>query len=167
MKRHAPATARNSGPLADVLAGELPDRGRVLEIASGSGEHAVFFARRFPRLLWQPSDLDPDALASIDAWAAEAGLGNLGQAIALDAAEPDWDVGAVEAILCVNMIHISPASASEGLFRGASMALCGNAPLIFYDWRFGPPPADWEVQMRAQGLNPQLGPNPEGMYRHR
>ena len=132
MKRHAPATARNSGPLADVLAGELPVRGKVLEIASGSGEHAVFFARRFPRLRWQPSDLDPDALASIDAWATEAGLDNLEPAIALDADDPDWDVGPVEAILCVNMVHISPASASEGLLRGAGMALSGEAPLILY-----------------------------------
>ncbi|HAV80025.1 MAG TPA: SAM-dependent methyltransferase, partial [Erythrobacter sp.] len=77
MKRHAPATARNSQPLAEVLARELPASGTVLEIASGSGEHAVFMARRFPALDWQPSDRDAEALASVDAWAAEARLANL------------------------------------------------------------------------------------------
>ncbi|MGY8974023.1 MAG: DUF938 domain-containing protein, partial [Sphingomonadales bacterium] len=77
MKRHAPATARNSEPLAEVLAEELPASGLVLEIASGSGEHAVFLARRFPSVDWQPSDHDAEALASVDAWAAEGGCANL------------------------------------------------------------------------------------------
>ena len=132
MKRHAPATARNSAPLAEVLSGELPDRGKVLEIASGSGEHAVFLARRFSHLVWQPSDLDPDALASIDAWGSEAGLPNLERAIALDAAAPEWGVGSVAAILCVNMLHISSAASSAGLFRGAAKVLRGDGPLIIY-----------------------------------
>lgn len=132
MKRHAPATARNSGPLAEVLAQELPDSGLVLEIASGSGEHAVFMARRFPQLAWQPSDRDPEALASVDAWAEETGASNLRPAVALDASAEDWPVEAADAIVCVNMVHISPWRATEGLFAGAGRILTEGAPLILY-----------------------------------
>ena len=132
MKRHAPATARNSQPLAEVLARELPASGTVLEIASGSGEHAVFMARRFPALDWQPSDCDAEALASVDAWAAEARLANLRPAIALDAAAPDWPIVSADALLCVNMLHISPWDAAVGLFAGAGRVLGSGAPLVLY-----------------------------------
>ena len=132
MKRHAPATARNSGPLAEVLAEELPDRGLVLEVASGSGEHAVFLARQFPALEWQPSDVDPEALASVEAWAAEAAVANLRPAIALDAAQANWPIAAADAVLCVNMVHISPWSAAVGLFTGAGRILTSGAPLMLY-----------------------------------
>ena len=132
MKRHAPATARNSEPLADVLAGELPNEGLVLEIASGTGEHAVFMARRFPALDWQPSDCATDALHSVDAWAQEAGLANLRPAIALDAAAGDWPVESAAAVLCVNMVHISPWQATVGLFEGAGRVLASGAPLLLY-----------------------------------
>ena len=132
MKRHAPATARNSQPLAEVLARELPASGTVLEIASGSGEHAVFMARRFPALDWQPSDRDAEALASVDAWAAEARLANLRPAIALDAAAPDWPIVSADALLCVNMLHISPWDAAVGLFAGAGRVLGSGAPLVLY-----------------------------------
>lgn len=132
MKRHAPATARNSQPLAEVLARELPASGTVLEIASGSGEHAVFMARRFPALDWQPSDCDAEALASVDAWAAEARLANLRPAIALDAAAPDWPIVSADALLCVNMVHISPWDAAVGLFAGAGRVLGSGAPLVLY-----------------------------------
>ncbi|MED5205348.1 MAG: DUF938 domain-containing protein [Pseudomonadota bacterium] len=132
MKRHAPATARNSEPLAEVLAEELPDRGLVLEVASGSGEHAVFLARRFSALDWQPSDVDLEALASVDAWAAEAAVANLRPAIALDAAQANWPIAAADAVLCVNMVHISPWSAAVGLFTGAGRVLTSGAPLVLY-----------------------------------
>ena len=132
MKRHAPATARNSQPLAEVLAEELPASGLVLEIASGSGEHAVFLARRFPALDWQPSDVDLEALASVDAWAAEAAGANLRPAIALDAAQANWPIAAADAVLCVNMVHISPWSAAVGLFTGAGRILTSGAPLVLY-----------------------------------
>ena len=132
MKRHAPATARNSQPLAEVLARELPASGTVLEIASGSGEHAVFMARRFPALDWQPSDRDAEALASVDAWAAETRLANLRPAIALDAAAPDWPNVSADALLCVNMVHISPWDAAVGLFAGAGRVLGSGAPLVLY-----------------------------------
>lgn len=132
MKRHAPATARNSQPLAEVLARELPASGTVLEIASGSGEHAVFMARRFSALDWQPSDRDAEALASVDAWAAETRLANLRPAIALDAAAPDWPNVSADALLCVNMVHISPWDAAVGLFAGAGRILASGAPLVLY-----------------------------------
>tara|TARA_B100000949_G_scaffold233141_1_gene248889 strand:- start:985 stop:1578 length:594 start_codon:yes stop_codon:yes gene_type:complete len=132
LKRHAPATARNSQPLAEVLARELPASGTVLEIASGSGEHAVFMARRFPALDWQPSDRDAEALASVDAWAAEARLANLRPAIALDAAAPEWPIVSADALLCVNMVHISPWDAAVGLFAGAGRVLGSGAPLVLY-----------------------------------
>ena len=132
MKRHAPATARNSEPLAEVLAEELHDRGLVLEVASGSGEHAVFLARQFPALDWQPSDVDLEALASVDAWAAEAAVANLRPAIALDAAQANWPIAAADAVLCVNMVHISLWSAAVGLFTGAGRILTSGAPLVLY-----------------------------------
>lgn len=132
MKRHAPATARNSEPIAQVLAQELPDRGLVLEIASGTGEHAVFFAGRFPALDWQPSDPDPAALASVAAWREEAAIANLRPPIQIDASAGSWPVEQADAMLCVNMIHISPWAATEGLFAGAARLLAPGAPLITY-----------------------------------
>ncbi|WP_374406028.1 DUF938 domain-containing protein [Pelagerythrobacter sp.] len=132
MKRHAPATARNSAPIADVLAGELPERGTVLELASGSGEHAVFFARRFANLRWQPSDPDPGARASIAAWRDADGPANLLAPIAVDAAAPQWPIAEADAVVCINMIHISPWAATEGLFAGAAGLLAHGAPLIVY-----------------------------------
>lgn len=132
MKRHAPATQRNRDPIAAILAEELPERGIVLEVASGSGEHAVFFAGLFPGLAWQPTDPDRDALASIAAWREEAGLANLAAPLLLDASSSDWPVDAVDAMLCVNMIHISPWDATEGLFAGAGRLLPTGAPLVIY-----------------------------------
>jgi len=115
-----------------VLGQELPDNGLVLEIASGTGEHAVFMARRFPALTWQPSDLDTGALASVDAWAEDAGLANLRPAIELDAARDKWPIDSVDAILCVNMLHISPWEATVGLFAAAGRILPSGAPLVLY-----------------------------------
>lgn len=134
MKKHAPAALRNRAPISDVLAQELPERGCVLEIASGSGEHAVFFAQRFPQLDWQPSDPDAEALASIDAYRAEVDLPNLRAPVRIDASNPaSWEVTTADAIVCINMIHISPWTATEGLFAGAARLLGGrNLPLVTY-----------------------------------
>src|SRR3954471_21173988 len=104
-RRSAPHVARNAEPIADVLRGVLPARGLVLEIASGSGEHALHFARAFPHLSFQPSDPDPAALRSIDAWRAESASSNLLPALALDVRSAEWPIAAVDAILCINMIH--------------------------------------------------------------
>ena len=131
-KQSAPAALRNRGPIADILSEELPAAGLVLEIASGTGEHAVEFARRFPSLTWQPTDPDPHALASIAAWREEAALPNLLPPVRLNAADAQWPVGGADAMVCINMIHISPWEASEGLFAGAARLLPRGAPLALY-----------------------------------
>ena len=131
-KRHAPATLRNRDAIAAVLADWLPVTGKILEIASGSGEHIVHFAPAFPRLDWQPSDPDPAGLASIAAYRAEAGLGNIAPPLALDAATSEWPVGRADAILCINMVHISPWEATLGLFAGAARLQGPGAPLVLY-----------------------------------
>lgn len=132
MKRHAPAAARNREPIAAVLGEELPADGLVLELASGTGEHAVHFARAFPALEWQPSDADPASRPSIDAWRAEADLPNLLPAIALDARAPEWPLTRADALLCINMVHISPVEAAEGLVAGAARLLPHGGPLVLY-----------------------------------
>lgn len=131
-KRHAPATLRNRDAIAAVLGDWLPASGTVLEVASGSGEHAVHFAAAFPKLGWQPSDPDPAALVSIGAWSAEAGLPNIAAPLHLDASAPDWPLGHADALLCINMVHISPWAATLGLFAGAARLLGPGAPLILY-----------------------------------
>lgn len=130
VKRRAPAAARNVGPIGEVLAEWLPERGIVLEIASGTGEHALAFARRFPHLDWQPTDPDPEALASIEAW-AEEGPANLKPPVQLDVCG-DWPIDKADAILCINMVHIAPWGASLGLLDGAARLLGPGAPLILY-----------------------------------
>jgi len=132
VKRHAPAAARNVEAIGDVLGRVLPVAGLVLEVASGSGEHAVAWARRFPALAWQPSDPDPDALASIAAWAGEAGLPNLRPPVRLDAAAAHWPVERAGAVVAVNMVHISPWAAALGLLAGAARILPPGAPLVLY-----------------------------------
>ncbi len=129
-RKHAPATLRNREAIAAVLAEVLPASGTVLEIASGSGEHCAFFAERFPALHWQPSDPEPSALASIAAWCA--GLGNVAEPLAIDAAAADWAIGRADALLCINMVHISPWEATLGLLDGAARMLPDGAPLILY-----------------------------------
>jgi len=131
-KHHAPATARNRDAIVEVLADWLPPSGTILEVASGSGEHAIHFAAAFPHMLWQPSDPDPAGLASIAAWQTEAGLPNVAPPLALDAAAPAWPVERADAVLCINMVHISPWDATLGLFAGASRLLARDAPLILY-----------------------------------
>jgi len=131
-KRHAPATARNRDAIVAVLDDWLPPGGTVLEVASGSGEHVVHFAAAFPQLDWQPSDPDPAGLASIAAWSVEAGRANIAPPLALDAAAPDWALHRADAILCINMVHISPWAATLGLFAGAARILSAGAALILY-----------------------------------
>ena len=132
VKRHAPATERNREPIARVLAADLPESGCVLEVASGTGEHAVFLAERFPNLEWQPSDPDAEARASIAAYRDEAKLENLREPIFLDACAGTWPIDDVGAILCINMVHISPPEAAQGLFAAAGRLLKPGAPLILY-----------------------------------
>jgi hypothetical protein len=132
-RRSAPAAQRNREPIAEVLSEWLPVSGLVLEVASGTGEHAVWFAERFPGLQWQPSDAHPDALASIAAWQQGAGLPNVRPPIVIDASNPaDWPIERADAVLNINMAHISPWPASLGLIAGASRMLPSGAPLILY-----------------------------------
>jgi cyclopropane fatty-acyl-phospholipid synthase-like methyltransferase len=131
-KQHAPATARNRGPLLEVLRRLLPESGALLEVASGSGEHACHFAEALPGWTWQPTDADAAALDSIEAHRRSAGLSNLLPALGLDVTTEDWPNIEVDAILCVNMIHIAPWRCCEGLLRGASSVLKLAAPLILY-----------------------------------
>lgn len=138
---HSPAAARNVGPIGDVLAEWLPQSGLVLEVASGSGEHGVAFARRFPKLDWQPSDLDPAALASISARQLAEGLPNLLEPVELDVTRRDWPVERADALLAINMVHISPWPAALGLLDGAARLLPPGAPLILYGpWLVGGEP---------------------------
>jgi len=132
VRRSAPAATRNRQPIADVLAEWLPPGGLVLEIASGTGEHAIYFAERFPALDWQPSDIHQDALASINAWRAGAALRNVREPLVLDAASDDWPIECAEAVLSINMVHISPWESALGLLDGASRILRAGAPLILY-----------------------------------
>ena len=129
----SPATARNRGPILEVLRRALPKRGWVLEIAAGAGEHAAFLAPAFPGLQWQPSDADPLALASIRAWREAAGAPNLRDPILLDVTDPaDWPEDPYEAVVCINMIHISPWVATEGLMEGAARVLTLGGLLYVY-----------------------------------
>ncbi|MCF8707519.1 DUF938 domain-containing protein [Rhizorhapis sp. SPR117] len=131
-KRHAPAALRNRDAIAAVLRDILPERGLVLELASGSGEHIVHFAGLFPALEWQPSDPDAAALSSIAAWSGESGLSNIRTPLAIDVQADNWGMDRADAILCINMVHISPWEATVGLMQGAARLLPSNAPLYLY-----------------------------------
>ena len=131
-RRSAPAALRNREPIAEVLADWLPASGLVLEIASGTGEHAVFFAERFPKLEWQPSDVHPDALESIAAWRAAADLPNVRPPLVIDASQIDWSIEQGDAVLSINMVHISPWPSALGLIDGAARLLPPSGPLILY-----------------------------------
>ncbi len=135
-KRHAPATARNRAPIAAALSDCLPATGRVLELASGTGEHAAYFARRFPAIVWQPSDPDAELCRSIAAHRDEAGCANLLAPLALNVTAAEWPAAAVEpspeAMFCANMIHIAPWAACEGLIAGAGRYLAAGGGLMLY-----------------------------------
>lgn len=128
----APATGRNREPILDVLRGVLPESGLVLEIASGSGEHVAHFAAQFPRLTFAPSDPNPKARDSIAAWIAHTGATNIEAPLALDVTRAPWPIAYADAMICINMIHISPWSATERLFCHGSRILPAGAPLYLY-----------------------------------
>jgi SAM-dependent methyltransferase len=127
----APAE-RNREPILNILRRHLRSEGLVLEIASGSGQHVVHFARALPALRFQPSDCDPAALESIDVHAADAGLGNIRPALRLDVTSDPWPIVAADAVVCINMIHISPWAATEGLMKGAARTLAQGGVLFLY-----------------------------------
>jgi hypothetical protein len=157
----SPAALRNREPILAVLRQWLPEHGLVLEVASGSGEHIVHFARALPGLEWQPSDPDARARHSISAWAESEGLPNLRPPLALDAAAEDWPLAGADAILCINMAHISPWAATLGLFAGAARLLPGGGRLLLYgpfiapDRPLAPSNAAFDADLRAR--NPEWG----------
>jgi Protein of unknown function (DUF938) len=131
-RQYAPAALRNRDFILDVLRDVLPKTGVILEIASGSGEHVVHFARNLPSLVFQPSDPDPDARLSVAAWANATGVTNVRAPIALDASNPVWPIASADGILCINMIHISPWDATLGSIKGAAAILPSASPLYLY-----------------------------------
>ncbi len=128
----SPAVFRNRGPILDILRTVLPTQGVVLEVASGSGEHINYLAERLPALDWQPSDPSPAARASIAAWTAADGLSNVRPPLDLDASALPWPVPAANAILAINMVHISPWAATRGLLREAARLLLPRGLLYLY-----------------------------------
>jgi hypothetical protein len=161
-RAYAPAVARNRDPILMVLRRVLPERGSVLETASGSGEHAAYFAAALAGLGWQPSDPDPGARASIAAHRMRAGLPNLLPPLALDVAAPDWPVARADAVVAINMIHIAPWTATIGLMRGAARLLPAGAPLYLYgpfkiDGRHTAPSNQAFDKEYLRARNPQWG----------
>lgn len=132
LRLSSPAAHRNRDPILDVLRTVLPTRGTVLEVASGSGEHIIYFARHFPDLTWQPSDPSPVARRSITAWVAESQGANILPVLDLEASAPLWPIECADAILAINMVHISPWAASMGLLQGANRILRPSGLLLLY-----------------------------------
>jgi hypothetical protein len=128
----SPSAERNKGPIADVLRRVLPERGLVLEVSSGTGQHVVHFARELPHLEWQPTERDEEVLRSITAWRATEVLPNVREPLWLDVTDDPWPVSSALAIVCLNMIHIAPWAAAEALVRGASSTLPSGGILFLY-----------------------------------
>ena len=154
--RSAPAVLRNREPILEVLREVLPAVGQVLEVASGTGEHIVHFARHLPNLDWQPSDPSPEARRSIAAWTQAERLENVRTPLDLDAAKTSWPIDQAAAIICINMIHISPWEATAGLMRGAAHVLPRGGPLYLYgpyrraDRALEPGNAAFDLDLRAR-----------------
>jgi SAM-dependent methyltransferase len=132
LRQRSPSAERNREPILAVLQHALPHTGLVLEIACGTGQHVTHFASALPDLVWQPSDPDVDARASIAAWTAHAGVANVRAPLALDVRRTPWGIDSADAIVCINMIHISPWAASEALFAGAARVLRSGGMIFLY-----------------------------------
>lgn len=160
-RRSSPSALRNRGPILEVLRRVLPERGLVLTIAEGTGEHVTHFAPALPSLEWQPSDRDPEALASIAAY-LQHGVPNVRSPIALDARDETWPIARADAITCINMVHIAPWEATEGLVRGAARVLDREgAPLVLYGpYRIGgehTAPSNVEFDGWLKSRDPRFG----------
>ncbi len=131
-RQYAPATLRNRDFILGVLRDVLPTKGVILEIASGSGEHVVDFARNIPSLVFQPSDREPDALQSVAAWVKATRVTNVRAPMVLDVSQSPWPIASADGIICINMVHISPWDATLGLIRGAAAILPPAAPFYLY-----------------------------------
>jgi hypothetical protein len=131
-RQYAPATLRNRDFILSVLRDVLPTKGVILEIASGSGEHVVHFARNLRSLVFQPSDREPDALQSVAAWVKATRVTNVRAPVVLDASHSVWPISSADGIICINMVHISPWEATQGLIKGAAAILRSASPLYLY-----------------------------------
>ena len=155
-RRYAPSVARNKDAIAGVLARYLPSSGLVLEIASGSGEHAVHFASTFPALVFQPTDPSEEARASIAAWRQEAALPNMRAPLALDVTAASWPINHADAVTCINMIHIAPWEATLGLMAGAARIIPPGGLLFLYGpykragQHTAPSNADFDASLRER-----------------
>jgi SAM-dependent methyltransferase len=161
LREHSPSAERNREPILAVLQQVLPRAGTVLEIASGTGQHILHFAAALGGLDWQPSDPEAAARASISAWIAHSGLTNVHAPLDLDVRREPWGIDAADAMLCINMVHISPWAASQALFDGAARILPQDAVLVLYGpYRRGgahtaPSNEAFDLQLRSR--NPQWG----------
>ena len=158
---YSAAAERNKGPILDVLQRVLPDKGLVLEIASGTGQHMLHFAAALPGLRWQPIDADPEAQESISLSVATADLNNVNVALQLDVLKAPWPIREADALLCINMIHISPWAATVALFDGArDMLSAGNVLFVYGPYRCNerhtaPSNEAFDASLRAR--NPEWG----------
>ncbi len=131
-RQFSPSAARNRDPILAVLQRVLPDAGLVLELGSGTGEHAMHFARHLPALRWQPSDADPAAMGSIADWAAHSALANVLSPLCFDLAASPWPVDAADAIVAINVLHYSPWQSTPALFAGAAAVLPAGGVVVCY-----------------------------------
>ena len=160
-KLTSPSALRNRDPIADLLSHVLPGTGTVLEIASGSGEHVIHFARLFPDLIWQPSDPSPEARASVEDWVKTEAITNVLPPLDIDASAEAWPVERANVIIAINMIHISPWPATQGLLKGAGELLPAGGTLVLYGpyRRQGQPLVESNVEFDAslRARNPAWG----------
>ncbi|MBW2731849.1 MAG: DUF938 domain-containing protein [Deltaproteobacteria bacterium] len=132
MRPTCEASDRNKAPIADVLARWVPPKGRMLEVASGTGQHATYFAGRFPNLIWQPTDPDPEAREAIESRCKDRNIANLSPPLDLDVCVQPWAMTDAQGLVCVNLLHIAPWSVCEGLFAGGRALLVSGAPCVIY-----------------------------------
>lgn len=160
----SPSAGRNREPILDILKEALPAEAKILEIASGTGEHGAYACRAMPGWRWRPSDLDPESRASQAAWAAAEGLENFLPPLTIDARKADWPLGdepPYDALVCINMIHISPWEAGLGVFAGAGRYVKPGGALFFYgafkrDGRHTAP-SNEEFDRSLKSRNPDWG----------
>jgi hypothetical protein len=157
----APSAARNLPPILDAMTKHVPSQGVALEIASGTGEHIVEYARRFPNVIWQPTDIDPDRLNSIDAWRAERGIRNMRMAQFLDASAPSWRTGPMSMIVTVNLMHLIDAPTAQAVIAGVARNLAPGACWFLYGpFRTGGAfrsDGDQAFHASLAAYNPQIG----------
>ncbi|HCH62545.1 MAG TPA: SAM-dependent methyltransferase [Deltaproteobacteria bacterium] len=160
-RREHPAAARNQAPILAVLRWVFPTEGLVLEVASGTGQHSAFFTDHLPGLTWQTSEYDPDTFGSIEGWRQASHPDRIRPPVRIDTTAAVWPVARADAMLCVNMLQVSPWAAALGLLAGAARTLAPGAPLVIYSpmsrggVHISPGNRDFDGALKAR--NPALG----------